>query len=86
MMLLRRHPAAVLSVAGLLLVLAGVVLYLTSPPHDFALFAGAPFAPLDLLSGQEKAGLAMSGLGLLTDSLGAGTALGLRLAASNPPS
>lgn len=80
MMLLRRRPAAVLSVTGLALVLAGVVLYLTSLPHDFALFVGAPFAPLDLLSGQQKAGLALSGLGLLTVALGAGTALGLRLA------
>ncbi|MCG2621705.1 hypothetical protein LVY72_07215 [Arthrobacter sp. I2-34] len=83
MMLLRR-PAAVLSVTGLALVLAGIVLCLTSPPHDFALFAGAPFSPLDLLSGQQKAGLAVSGFGLLTLALGAGTALGLRLARRGP--
>ena len=85
MMLLRRHPAAVLSMAGLVLVLAGAVLYSTSPTHDFALIVGAPFAPLDLLSGQQKTGLALSGLGLLTLALGAGTALGLRLAAATRP-
>jgi hypothetical protein len=80
MMLLRRHPAAALSLAGLVLVLAGAVLNLTSPPYDFALFPESPFAPLDLLSDQQQAGLTLSGLGLLTVALGSGTALGLRLA------
>lgn len=80
-----RRPDAVLMLAGTMLILAGLVLYLTSPPHDFGLIVGAPFSALDLLSAQQRAGLAVSGLGMLVLALGAGTTLGLRLAARTRP-
>ena len=80
MTFLRRRPDLILVLAGVLLVIAGAAIYLTSPDHDFGLFTGAPFGPLDLLSEQQKTGLAVGGAGALLLAFGAGTGLGLCLA------
>jgi hypothetical protein len=80
MTFLRRRPDRILVLTGVLLVIAGAAAYLTSPDHDFGLFTGAPFGPLDLLSGQQKTGLALGCAGALLLAFGAGTGLGLRLA------
>ncbi|MGF9662711.1 hypothetical protein AAIH25_12655 [Arthrobacter crystallopoietes] len=80
MTFLRRRPDLILVLAGVLLVIAGVAIYLTSPDHDFGFVMGAPFNLLLLLSGQQKTGLAVGGAGALLLAFGAGTGLGLRLA------
>ncbi|WP_336712399.1 hypothetical protein [Arthrobacter sp. USHLN218] len=80
MTFLRRRPDVVLVLTGVLLVMTGAAIYVTSPDHDFGFFAGAPFILLDLLSGQQKTGLAVGCTGVLLLAFGAGTGLGLRLA------
>jgi hypothetical protein len=79
MTFLRRRPDLILVLAGLLLVIAGAAIYLTSPDHDFGFVMSAPFNLLQLLSGQQKTGLAVGGAGALLLAFGAGTGLGLRL-------
>lgn len=80
MSFLRRRPDLGLVLTGVLLLIAGAAIYLTSPDHDFGFVVGASFFLLDLLSGQQKAGLAVGCAGVLLLAFGAGTGLGLHLA------
>jgi hypothetical protein len=80
MTFLRRRPDLILVLTGVPLMIAGTAIYLTSPDHDFGFVMGAPFNVLQLLSGQQKTGLAAGCAGALLLAFGAGTAMGLRLA------